>query len=80
MLEGVGDVGGFCRRRSVDGRVAVLNRVDGSGWLGVVAFESPGDARQGFRGAEEGVFVGTVADSLAFDSILLSEHYWPLYE
>ena len=49
--------------------------MDGRGWLGVVAFESPGDARQGFRGAEEGVFVGTVADSLAFDSILLSDEF-----
>ena len=43
--------------------------------MGVVVFESPGDARQGFSGAEERVFVGTVADSLAFDSILLSDEF-----
>ena len=43
--------------------------------MGVVVFETPGDARQGFSGAEERVFVGTVADSLAFDSILLSDEF-----
>ena len=59
----------------VDGRVAVLDRVDRCGWLGVVTFESPGDARQGFRGAEERVFAGTVANSLAFDSVLLSDEF-----
>ena len=75
VLEGVGDVGGFCWRRSVDGRVAVLDRVDRCGGLGVVMFEAPGDAHQGFSGAEERVCVGTVADSFAFDSILLSDEF-----
>ena len=75
VLDGVGDAGGLGRRGSVDGRMTVLNRVDGRGWLGVVVLQAPGDACQGFSGAEERVFVGTVADTLAFDSVLLSDEF-----
>ena len=75
VLDGVGDVGRLGWRGPVDGRMAVLDRVDGRGWLGVVVFEALGNACQGLCGAEEGVFVGTVADSLAFDSILLSDEF-----
>ena len=75
VLDGIGDVGGFGWRGSVDGRVSVLDGVDGRGRLGVVVFESPGDSCQGFRGAEEGVVVGTVADPLPIDSVLLSVEF-----
>ena len=43
--------------------------------MGVVLFEEPGNACQGFGRAEEWVFVGTVADSLAFDSVLLLDEF-----
>ena len=46
--------------------MSVLCGVDGCSGLGVVGFEMPGNVRQGFCGAEEGVIVGTVADALAF--------------
>ena len=75
-LDGIVDVGRLGQRGPVDGRVLVLVHVDGRGWLGVVMFEVPGDASQGFCGAEERVVVGTVADALAFDSALLSDELW----
>ena len=38
-------------------------------------FQAPGDACQGLRGTEERVFVGTVADPLAFDTVLLLDKF-----
>ena len=51
-------------------------------WMGVVGWAllclrrlAKSDARQGFCGAEERVIVGTVADALAFESVLLSDKF-----
>ena len=55
--------------------MAVLDGVNRRGRLGVVVFEAPGKACQGLCGAEEWVFVGTVADSLAVDCVLLLDEF-----
>ena len=49
----------------------VLCGVDWSGGLGVVFLKPSGDTREGFCRTEERVIVGTMANALAFDSVLL---------
>ena len=75
VLDRVGDACRLGRRGSVDGRVSVLCGVDGCGWLGVVVFKAPGNASEGLSEDEERVVVCTVANALAFDSVLLSDEF-----
>ena len=75
MLDCIGDVGGLGRHGLVDGQVLVMDGVHGRGGLGVVVLKALGDACEGLSGAEEGVVVDTVANALAFDSVLLSDKF-----
>ena len=73
VLEGVGDVGRFGGHEAA--RRSVKDSVKGAVGRSAVLSESPGDARQGFRRAEEGVRVSRVANPFAFDSVLLSDKF-----
>ena len=52
-------------------RVVIVVTVERLVWRGVSQAQSQGDATEGFRGAEEGVVVGRVADLLATHGVLL---------
>ena len=76
VLDGVGDAGELDRRGPVDGWVTVLDSVEWGGRLNVVFLEVSGNVCWGLCRAEERVVVGSVANALAFESVLLSDKFW----